>query len=163
MSQVTIYTKPYCPYCVRAVDLLERKGVAFTEIEAAFDVEEIALAAHDWHVSQPARGREGPACPGASGGVQRRHPAQEVPVRVHQRKHEPAEPLGPEVDLPQRRFGPVGGVEIADEPVEVVKMKFSDREPHGRRRLERVRDVAEQLRDVARRVAESIRKTVALA
>jgi glutaredoxin 3 len=37
MSQVTIYTKPYCPYCVRAVDLLERKGVAFTEIEAAFD------------------------------------------------------------------------------------------------------------------------------
>ena len=39
MSQVTIYTKPYCPYCVRAVDLLERKGVAFTEIEAAFDAE----------------------------------------------------------------------------------------------------------------------------
>jgi len=37
MSKVTIYTKPYCPYCVRAVDLLERKGVAFTEIEAAFD------------------------------------------------------------------------------------------------------------------------------
>ena len=39
MSQVTIYTKPYCPYCVRAVDPLERKGVAFTEIEAAFDAE----------------------------------------------------------------------------------------------------------------------------
>ena len=37
MSEVTIYTKPYCPYCIRAVDLLERKGVAFTEIEAAFD------------------------------------------------------------------------------------------------------------------------------
>jgi glutaredoxin 3 len=37
MSQVTIYTKPYCPYCVRAVMLLEKKGVAFTEIEAAFD------------------------------------------------------------------------------------------------------------------------------
>jgi glutaredoxin 3 len=37
MNQVTIYTKPYCPYCIRAVDLLERKGVAFTEIEAAFD------------------------------------------------------------------------------------------------------------------------------
>jgi glutaredoxin 3 len=37
MSQVTIYTKPYCPYCIRAVDLLEKKGVAFTEIEAAFD------------------------------------------------------------------------------------------------------------------------------
>jgi len=39
MSKVTIYTKPYCPYCVRAVDLLEQKGVAFTEIEAAFDAE----------------------------------------------------------------------------------------------------------------------------
>jgi glutaredoxin 3 len=37
MTQVTIYTKPYCPYCVRAVDLLERKGVDFTEVEAAFD------------------------------------------------------------------------------------------------------------------------------
>jgi glutaredoxin 3 len=39
MTQVTIYTKPYCPYCIRAVDLLEKKGVAFTEIEAAFDAE----------------------------------------------------------------------------------------------------------------------------
>ena len=39
MSQVTIYTKPYCPYCVRAVGLLEKKGVDFTEIEAAFDPE----------------------------------------------------------------------------------------------------------------------------
>jgi glutaredoxin 3 len=37
MSQVTVYTKPYCPYCIRAVSLLEKKGVAFTEIEAAFD------------------------------------------------------------------------------------------------------------------------------
>jgi len=42
MSKVTIYTKPYCPYCVRALDLLERKGVAFTEIEAAFDPEKRA-------------------------------------------------------------------------------------------------------------------------
>ena len=37
MSHVTIYTKPYCPYCVRALMLLEQKGVEFTEIEAAFD------------------------------------------------------------------------------------------------------------------------------
>lgn len=37
MSQVTIYTKPYCPFCVRALELLETKGVAFTEVEAAFD------------------------------------------------------------------------------------------------------------------------------
>lgn len=39
MAKVTIYTKPYCPYCVRAVDLLTKKGVAFDEIEAAFDPE----------------------------------------------------------------------------------------------------------------------------
>ena len=39
MSHVTIYTKPYCPYCVRALMLLEQKGVEFTEIEAAFDPE----------------------------------------------------------------------------------------------------------------------------
>ena len=37
MSHVTIYTKPYCSYCVRALTLLEQKGVAFTEIEAGFD------------------------------------------------------------------------------------------------------------------------------
>ena len=42
MAQVTIYTKPYCPYCIRAVSLLEKKGVEFTEIEAAFDPEKRA-------------------------------------------------------------------------------------------------------------------------
>lgn len=39
MSKVTIYTKPFCPYCIRAVSLLEKKGVAFDEIEAAFNAE----------------------------------------------------------------------------------------------------------------------------
>lgn len=34
---VTIYTKPFCPYCIRAVTLLEKKGVEFNEIDAAFD------------------------------------------------------------------------------------------------------------------------------
>ena len=37
MPQVTIYTKPFCPYCARALALLQEKGVEFTEIEAAFD------------------------------------------------------------------------------------------------------------------------------
>ncbi|CAN7238763.1 glutaredoxin 3 [Phenylobacterium sp. LjRoot164] len=37
MAEVTIYTKPYCPYCIRAVSLLEKKGVEFQEIEASFD------------------------------------------------------------------------------------------------------------------------------
>jgi glutaredoxin 3 len=39
MSHVTIYTKAYCSYCVRALTLLEQKGVDFTEIEAGFDPE----------------------------------------------------------------------------------------------------------------------------
>jgi len=38
MAQVTIYTRPLCPYCVRAVGLLKKKGVAFDEIDAGFDV-----------------------------------------------------------------------------------------------------------------------------
>ena len=39
MAQVTIYTKPYCPYCIRALTLLEKKGIDFVEVEAAFDPE----------------------------------------------------------------------------------------------------------------------------
>ncbi len=42
MAQVTIYTKPFCPFCVRAVSLLEKKGVAFDEISAAFDADKKA-------------------------------------------------------------------------------------------------------------------------
>jgi len=34
MPQVEIYTQPWCPYCARAIQLFERKGVAFREIEA---------------------------------------------------------------------------------------------------------------------------------
>ena len=32
MAKVLIYTKSNCPYCVRAKDLLGRKGVKFDEI-----------------------------------------------------------------------------------------------------------------------------------
>ena len=37
MPQITIYTRAYCPYCIRAVALLQEKGVDFTEIDAGFD------------------------------------------------------------------------------------------------------------------------------
>ncbi len=37
MKSVTVYTKPLCPYCVRALSLLEAKGVEVTEISAGFD------------------------------------------------------------------------------------------------------------------------------
>ena len=39
MPLVTIYTKPFCPYCVRAIALLKKKGVEFTEIEASRDMD----------------------------------------------------------------------------------------------------------------------------
>lgn len=37
MAKVTIYTRPFCPYCSRAVALLSEKGADFTEIEAGMD------------------------------------------------------------------------------------------------------------------------------
>jgi glutaredoxin 3 len=37
MAHVTIYTRPFCGYCSRAVRLLEDKGAEFTEIEAGMD------------------------------------------------------------------------------------------------------------------------------
>lgn len=33
MADVTIYTKPMCPYCHAAKELLDDKGVAYTEID----------------------------------------------------------------------------------------------------------------------------------
>jgi glutaredoxin 3 len=37
MPAIDIYTRPMCGYCHRAVALLQKKGVPFTEIEAGFD------------------------------------------------------------------------------------------------------------------------------
>ena len=37
MSQVTIYTTPFCPYCVRAKALLKQKQVQFREIDVMMD------------------------------------------------------------------------------------------------------------------------------
>jgi glutaredoxin 3 len=39
MPAVLIYTKPMCPYCARAVNLLTKKGVSFEEIDAGWDAE----------------------------------------------------------------------------------------------------------------------------
>lgn len=45
MPEVEIYTQPFCPYCIRARRLLERKGVAFREIDARYGTPERAEAA----------------------------------------------------------------------------------------------------------------------
>jgi glutaredoxin 3 len=37
MAHVTIYTRPFCGYCARALALLTDKGADFTEIEAGMD------------------------------------------------------------------------------------------------------------------------------
>ena len=37
MPSVKVYTKTHCPYCVRAKALLDRKGVAYEEIDAEHD------------------------------------------------------------------------------------------------------------------------------
>ena len=37
MPHVTIYTRPFCGFCSRALSLLQAKGAQFTEIDAGFD------------------------------------------------------------------------------------------------------------------------------
>ena len=39
MQPVTIYTKIMCPFCIRAVGLLKKKGAPMTEIDAGFNRE----------------------------------------------------------------------------------------------------------------------------
>ncbi|GAB5459440.1 MAG: glutaredoxin 3 [Henriciella sp.] len=39
MAHVTIYTRQFCPYCTRALRLLQDKGVDMTHIDAGMDIE----------------------------------------------------------------------------------------------------------------------------
>lgn len=34
MAEIEIYTQDWCPYCVRAKALLDKKGIAYREIDA---------------------------------------------------------------------------------------------------------------------------------
>jgi Glutaredoxin, GrxC family len=37
MAKVDIYTREFCPFCVRALKLLDSKGVSYTHIDAGMD------------------------------------------------------------------------------------------------------------------------------
>ena len=46
MTDVVIYTTQVCPYCVRAKQLFQRKGVSYREVDVSFDqAERMALVA----------------------------------------------------------------------------------------------------------------------
>ncbi len=34
MPAIDVYTQPWCPYCARALNLLDKKGAAYREIDA---------------------------------------------------------------------------------------------------------------------------------
>lgn len=40
-AEIKIYTKDPCPYCVRAINLLEEKGLAYNEVDLTGKPEEI--------------------------------------------------------------------------------------------------------------------------
>ena len=42
-AEVKVYSTTFCPYCVRAKQLLERKGVAYTEINLDKEEPEVRL------------------------------------------------------------------------------------------------------------------------
>ncbi|NLW23917.1 MAG: glutaredoxin 3 [Clostridia bacterium] len=41
MKKVTIYTKDFCPYCIKAINLLERKKADYQEINLTNDPEKL--------------------------------------------------------------------------------------------------------------------------
>jgi glutaredoxin 3 len=43
MPAITVYSTNYCPYCVRAKDLLKRKGAVFSEINVEDDAARDAM------------------------------------------------------------------------------------------------------------------------
>lgn len=42
MKKVTVYTTQNCPYCVRAKQLLQQKGIAFSEVDLSAKPDELA-------------------------------------------------------------------------------------------------------------------------
>ena len=42
-ANVKVYSTSVCPYCVRAKQLLERKGIAYTEINLSYEAPEVRV------------------------------------------------------------------------------------------------------------------------
>jgi glutaredoxin 3 len=42
MTKVEIYTREFCPYCTQAMQLLDKKGVKYTHVDAGMDPEKKA-------------------------------------------------------------------------------------------------------------------------
>jgi glutaredoxin 3 len=42
MAKIEIYTKDYCPYCVKAMNLLRQKNAPFTEYDITHDADKQA-------------------------------------------------------------------------------------------------------------------------
>ncbi|ENV32155.1 glutaredoxin 3 [Acinetobacter gerneri] len=42
-AEVTVYSTTFCPYCVRAKQLLERKGVAYKEVNLSQEAPEVRV------------------------------------------------------------------------------------------------------------------------
>ena len=43
MAKIEVYTTEHCPYCVRAKDLLSRRGTSFEEVQVITQEERVAL------------------------------------------------------------------------------------------------------------------------
>jgi glutaredoxin 3 len=50
MASVTVYSTKVCPYCVRAKSLLQRRGIAFVEVDVTNDADK-----RDWLVQATGR------------------------------------------------------------------------------------------------------------
>ena len=72
MPKVLMYSTAVCPYCVRAKQLLQRKGVAYEEVDVSFDAtQRLALPARVEDRLQQLRAR------GLGGGGLECQPADE--------------------------------------------------------------------------------------
>ena len=82
MAHVTIYTRPFCGYCARALALLGEKGADFTEVEAAFEENDSEPSPPELHRVRTADGK-------SFAGTW-----DEIVVKMRNTLSDPSEPIG---------------------------------------------------------------------